>query len=257
MLLSVLDLYLLFLRWYHQYEERCWKVTFMKNQQLVLGAIGHIRSEFREKFGVPKQPGLAPALRAILELTGDWSHETGLKGLDECSHLWVIFHFHLSETFKGGTVRPPVLGGEKRMGVFATRSPHRPNPLGLSLVKVEKIVVAPGVAQIHVSGHDFVDGTPIFDIKPYVASYDVPQTPATHWSDAISQPKIEVVWKADAGEHKLAIEQVLALDPRPRVAKPDARFGLDFAGMNVVFGFSEGKIIVEEVSSAKTSPKIK
>jgi tRNA-Thr(GGU) m(6)t(6)A37 methyltransferase TsaA len=229
----------------------------MRNQQLVLGAIGTIRSEFREKFGIPKQPGLAPALRATLELTGEWSHETCLKGLEECTHLWVIFHFHLSERFSGGTVRPPILGGEKRVGVFATRSPHRPNPLGLSLVKIESIVIAPGVAQIHVSGHDFVDGTPILDIKPYVASYDVPQTPASHWSDALVQARMEVVWKADAGEHRQALEQVLALDPRPRVAKADAHFGLDFAGLNVVFRAEAGKIIVEEVSSAKTSPKIK
>lgn len=229
----------------------------MDNQQLTLGAIGHIRSEFREKFGVPKQPGLAPALRAVLELEGEWSHETCLKGLEDCSHLWVIFQFHLSEVFKGGTVRPPVLGGEKRVGVFATRSPHRPNPIGLSLVKIEKIVTAPGVAQIHVSGHDFVDGTPILDLKPYVASYDRPQEKTFHWSDEILQPKMEVVWNIDGGEHAQAIEQVLSLDPRPRTAKPDARFGLDFAGMNVVFRASEGKIIVEEISSSKISPKIK
>jgi len=229
----------------------------MKKQELTLGAIGQIRSEFGEKFGVPKQPGLAPALRAVLELTGDWSHETCLKGLDECSHLWVIFQFHLSEPFKGGTVRPPVLGGEKRIGVFATRSPHRPNPIGLSLVKIESIDVSPGVARIHVSGHDFVDGTPILDLKPYVASYDVPSTSSFHWSDSLPQPKLTVVWHADAGIHKQAIEQVLSLDPRPRVAKSEARFGLDFAGLNVIFRAEDGKIIVEEVSSAKTSPKIK
>ncbi len=229
----------------------------MKNQQLMLGAIGQIRSEFGEKFGVPKQPGLAPALRAVLELSGEWSHETCLKGLEDCSHVWVIFQFHLSEVFHGGTVRPPVLGGEKRVGVFATRSPHRPNPIGLSLVKIEKLVIAPGVAHIHVSGHDFVDGTPILDIKPYVNSYDAPQGASFHWSDNIVQTKTEVIWKADAGVHKLALEQVLALDPRPRVAKPDAKFGLDFAGLNVVFSSSDGKIIVEEVSQAKTSPKIK
>lgn len=229
----------------------------MKNQQLILGAIGQIHSEFGEKFGVPKQPGLAPALRAVLELSGEWSHETCLKGLEECSHLWVIFQFHLSEPFKGGTVRPPVLGGEKRVGVFATRSPHRPNPLGLSLVKIEKLEIAPGLARIHVSGHDFVDGTPILDLKPYVASYDVPSGPSFHWSDKLAPSPLEVVWQADAGIHKLAIEQVLSLDPRPRAAKADVKFGLDFAGMNVVFRSSDGKIIVEEVSQSKTSPKIK
>ncbi|MBY0516510.1 MAG: tRNA (N6-threonylcarbamoyladenosine(37)-N6)-methyltransferase TrmO [Bacteriovoracaceae bacterium] len=228
--------------------------------------IGHIHSAFPEKFGVPKQPGLAPGLKAIIELQGEWAHETCLKGIEECSHIWVLFHFHLSEPFKGGTVRPPILGGEKRMGVFSTRSPHRPNPIGLSLVKIEKILVKPGAAQIHVSGHDFVNGTPVFDIKPYVASYDEPQTPSHHWSDAIVQEQLEVVWRGNAVisleklsrlEEKPIIDQVLRLDPRPRNSKKDSLFGLSFAGLNISFRGEDDLIIIEDITLSETSPKIK
>ena len=233
---------------------------------LSLESIGIIRSAFPEKFGVPKQPGLAPALQAVLELRGDWAHETCLRGLEQCSHLWVIFHFHLSGPFHGGTVRPPVLGGEKRMGVFATRTPHRPNPIGLSLVKIEEIRMKPGLAHIHVSGHDFVDQTPLLDIKPYVSSYDEPSTPAHHWSQDIVQPALEIVWRGQAllmleqlGQlkDKAALDQVLALDPRPRGAKPDAKFGMSFAGLNVVFSVENDLVMIEEVSRTGTSSHIK
>src|SRR5690606_7545787 len=166
--------------------------------------------------------------------------ETCLRGLEECSHLWVLFHFHLAGPLSGTTVRPPVLGGEKRMGIFATRTPHRPNPIGLSLVKIESIAMKDGMALIEVSGHDFVDQTPLIDVKPYVASYDKPATPPRHWTDSIEQKLCAVAWEDSALnslqqykaiELKAMIEQVISLDPRPRATKADAEFGMSFSGL--------------------------
>lgn len=211
--------------------------------------IGRIHSEFPEKFGVPKQPGLAPALKAVLVLEGEWAHETCWRGLEQCSHIWVIFEFHLNGPSKNATVRPPVLGGEKRMGVFSTRSPHRPNPLGLSLVKLETVEVNGKEAHLHVSGHDFVNGTPLLDIKPYVPSYDVPRGDVFHWSDELPPVGLHVRWEVPPPEGLgPAIEQVLRLDPRPRSSKEDARFGMAFAGYNVVFGHDGEGVVVREIT---------
>lgn len=223
--------------------------------------IGFIRSEFPEKFGVPKQPNLVPELKARLCLAGESAHETSVRGLEDCSHLWVIFHFHLSQKFSGTTVRPPVLGGEKRVGVFATRSPHRPNPLGLSLVKLERILFEDGLTVLEVSGHDFVDGTPILDIKPYIASYDAPMGQSHHWSDQAERRFLSVRWTASALEQlaklkkleqKKIIEDVLRLDPRPRSAKATDQFGMSFAGLNITFSTEGETVVVGEV--VVTSP---
>lgn len=219
--------------------------------------IGFVRSEFPEKFGVPKQSGLAPALRAQLIFTGEWAHETCWKGIEDCSHLWVIFMFHQNPPLNGGTVRPPILGGDVRMGVFATRSPHRPNPVGLSLVERGRVRFNKGEAQIEVFGHDFVDGTPILDVKPYVATYDVPTKTPRHWSDELRQQDFPIRWEAGENVHREAIEQVLSLDPRPRSGKPGMKYGMSFAGFNVGFREVDGVIVVEEVSLQKTSPKVK
>lgn len=222
--------------------------------------IGHIRSEFSEKFGIPKQPGLAPSLRATLVLEGEWAHETCWRGLEDCSHLWVIFEFHASEKFQGGTVRPPVLGGTKRMGVFSTRSPHRPNPIGLSLVKRGAIEQRGKETHIVVEGHDFLDGTPLLDIKPFVASYDQPRTPAAHWSDQLPAKILPVCWSTTTGAfpHELRhpVEEILSLDPRPRTAQAGAKFGIAFAGWNVVFSVANDTVMIEEVSP-ETSSRIK
>lgn len=211
--------------------------------------IGVIRSEFTEKFGIPKQPNLAPALQATIVLQGEAAHETYWRGLTECSHLWVIFLFHQSEPFHGGTVRPPVLGGDKRVGVFATRSPHRPNPLGLSLVKRAALAQYGAETHIQVEGHDFLDGTPVLDLKPYVSSYDVPTGEVYHWSEQVAQKVWEVRWETALPEQSLKekIEQVIKLDPRPR-SKPDGEFGLSLAGHNVVFAEVDGLFVIKSVT---------
>ena len=210
--------------------------------------IGHIRSEFKEKFGIPKQPGLAPSLEATLVLEGEWAHETCWRGLDECSHLWVIFQFHASEVFEGGTVRPPLLGGEKRMGVFSTRSPHRPNPIGLSLVSRGSITQQGKETHIRVTGHDFLNGTPILDIKPYVSSYDQPTGAAKHWSDGHTAAVLPVRWevKPPTRMFQQKVEEILRLDPRPRSSKA-TNFGILLENINVVFEIDAGAIVVRSL----------
>ncbi len=229
-----------------------------------LTPIGYVRCEFPEKFGVPKQPNLVPELKARLCLEGDCANETSVRGLEDCSHLWVIFQFHLSQKFSGTTVRPPVLGGEKRVGVFATRSPHRPNPLGLSLVKLDRILFEDGLTVLEVSGHDFVDGTPILDIKPYISSYDVPVGKSYHWSDHSPRKFLTVMWRESALaqlatlkklEHKKLIEDVLRLDPRPRSAKANDQFGMSFADLNISFCAEGESIVVREVVGTSPTKK--
>jgi tRNA-Thr(GGU) m(6)t(6)A37 methyltransferase TsaA len=217
-------------------------------------SIGRIESCFPEKFGAPKQAGLAPAVRAKLILTREYGHETFLRGLECCSHVWVIFVFHLNKQHGGATVRPPVLGGQKRMGIFSTRSPHRPNPIGLSLVKLESVQLDEGC--LHISGHDFVDGTPVLDIKPYVAGYDC-VIDSVHWSQSVEQTPLEVQWSEKALQElqdlkrlrdREAIEQILQLDPRPRSRPKQQEFGMAYAGLNFRFKVIENRVTIFAVS---------
>ena len=134
--------------------------------------IGYLESPFKEKFGIPRQAGLAPEARAVVRL--DPAMRDGLQGLEGFSHVWILFVFHGHENDDGKLlVRPPRLGGTRKMGVFATRSPHRPNPIGLSLVRLEGVEPDESSPAIHVSGVDFLDGTPVLDIKPYLPGGDI------------------------------------------------------------------------------------
>lgn len=135
--------------------------------------VGEISSCYREKFGVPRQPGLVSAATARLTLYPPYDREEMARGLEGYSHIWVVFVFHeaLSEGWRP-MVRPPRLGGQKRVGLFASRSPHRPNPVGMSVVRLEKVVVESGTFYLELSGVDLLDGTPVLDIKPYVSYSD-------------------------------------------------------------------------------------
>src|SRR6478736_5715820 len=137
-----------------------------------MSPVAVIRTSFGEKFGVPRQPGLAPSAKGRIVFENTYRNPDTLRGIEGFSHLWVIFQFHLAEGWSP-TVRPPRLGGNERVGVFASRSPFRPNPIGLSVVKLERVELdSPEGPVIHVSGVDLVDGTPVLDIKPYVAYSD-------------------------------------------------------------------------------------
>ena len=189
--------------------------------------IGVIHSCFKEKFGIPRQPGLAPAARAVLELYPPYARREALTGLDAFTHIWVVFvfHAHLNRGWRP-TVRPPRLGGNRRLGVFATRSGFRPNPVGLSVVRLAGLRVGPEGAKFDLEGGDFLDGTPVLDIKPYLPYADcVPDADAGFAGQA--PPQMPVTFSASAEADcrriegqgyaglKRLIVQVLANDPRP------------------------------------------
>ena len=138
-----------------------------------LQILGKVESPFKQKFAIPRQPGLAPHAKGIIKIEPPFNQSSAFKGLSEFSHIWVSFVFH--ETMDKGwkpQVRPPRLGGNDKTGVFATRSTFRPNPLGLSVLKLDKVVLSSTNVELHVSGIDLLDGTPVVDIKPYIPYSD-------------------------------------------------------------------------------------
>lgn len=208
---------------------------------LALEPIAVVRSCFGEKFGAPRQPGLAPAAQGRITLSPKFANPDTLRGLEGFSHLWIIFHFHLATGWRP-TVRPPRLGGDVRVGVFASRSPFRPNPLGLSVVKLEQVLPdAPEGPTLIVSGLDLVDGTPILDIKPYVAYADSPAGAVCGFAPDAPAARLAVGFppglreKLDTAFVAL-VSETLALDPRPAFHDDPAReYGVILAGRNVRF----------------------
>jgi tRNA-Thr(GGU) m(6)t(6)A37 methyltransferase TsaA len=182
--------------------------------------IGIIHSCFKEKFGIPRQPGMVKSATATLELLPPYNVEEALRGIEEFSHLWILFAFHESicETFQP-TVRPPRLGGNTRVGVFATRSPFRPNPIGLSVVELKGVKGT----TLELAGGDFLDGTPVLDIKPYIPYAD--SIPGAHGGFADNAPEpvntVTLTPEAQAGFQTLEkskqqlIMDVLSYNPRP------------------------------------------
>jgi tRNA-Thr(GGU) m(6)t(6)A37 methyltransferase TsaA len=209
--------------------------------------IAVIRTPFTQRFGIPRQPGLVPEARGIIKFNNDPDFQHALKGLEQFTHLWIVFLFHSHGGTKWKpTIRPPRLGGKEKMGVLASRSPHRPNPIGLSAVKIEKIdASAKGGAEIHVSGVDLLDGTPVLDIKPYLPYADSIPEAGSGWAhEEIKRTPVrfleEALLKIEAAERngdqnlKKLIEELLTIDPRPgfqrRELPPEAEHsqGKDF-----------------------------
>lgn len=200
-----------------------------------MSPISSIHTPFPEKFGIPRQSLLVSEARGLMKFPkNDFYHEA-FRGIEESSHLWLIFGFHLlKEEVFNGLVRPPRFEGRKKMGVFATRSPHRPNKLGLSVVKFENILYLENEIVLEVSGVDLADGTPIYDIKPYV--------PYTDRIDATSpfekQMSFEVKWNCEKVSEAQLIEKIIALDPRPQHDRDSQdEYGVSIAGFNVRFKF--------------------
>ena len=211
--------------------------------------IGLIQTCFRQKFGIPRQPLLAASAPGILKLKDDPHFKTALAGLEGFSHLWLIFVFHdRNAVHWKPSVRPPRLGGAKKMGVLATRSPHRPNPIGLSVVKLDRIDYLPNDGiEIHLSGVDLLDQTPILDIKPYLPYADSHPEAKTGWAqDPIRRVQVEFSeCSLDFIREKIQpkypnflklSQDLLELDPRPAFQKE--RFPVDeVAGQNTRYGF--------------------
>ena len=218
--------------------------------------IARMRSDFATKFGIPRQSGLVSELRSTIVFEPEYRNDDALRGIEDFSHLWIIWQF--SEAVRDGwspTVRPPRLGGNTRMGVFATRSPFRPNNLGLSCVKLLGVehTVDHGTV-LHVGGADLMDGTPIFDIKPYIPYSDSHPDAKGGFTDTAGDFLLEVIFPDDLlqklpQDKRDAAIGVLSHDPRPSYQrKPGRVYGLTFAGFDIRFTVEESTLTVVEVS---------
>lgn len=218
--------------------------------------IAVIRTEFLEKFGVPRQSGLASSLRGRIVFNKEYRDSSALKGLEGFSHLWLLWEFSANRPLSSWhpEVRPPRLGGNAYMGVFATRSPFRPNPIGLSCVEIDHIETdTPDGPVIYVCGADMMDGTPIYDIKPYIKYADSYPDAVCGYVDHLSERTLKVVIPVELSEvlgaHADAVAQVLSLDPRPSYQDDPKRvYGMSFAGYNVRFVVDADVLTVIEVS---------
>jgi len=218
--------------------------------------IAHFRSPFSSKFGIPKQSGLVKNVRGQIVFEPAYRSKDALRGIDEFDYLWLIWHFSANKHAPNSlVVRPPLLGGNTKMGVFATRSPFRPNGLGLSSVQLERIEWETNEGPvIHVLGADLMDGTPIFDIKPYIVYADCHVGARSGFVDRTSITRLEVHIPESfqaifPPENLQTLYEVLALDPRPHYQDdPHKVYGMPFMGRDVRFTVSsEGLLLVVDV----------
>lgn len=219
-------------------------------------AIAHMRSDFAAKFGIPRQSGLVEQLQSTIVFEPEYRNPDALRGIEAYSHLWLIWQF--SEAVRkdwSPTVRPPRLGGNTRMGVFATRSPFRPNNLGLSSVRLLGAAHTEEFGTVlHVGGADLMDGTPIFDIKPYIPYSDCHPDAVGGFTEQAKDFLLEVDFPAALliklpTEKQEAVLGVLSHDPRPSYQKDPSRiYGLTFAGFDIRFTVQDNKLTVVEVT---------
>lgn len=220
-----------------------------------LKTIATIRSDFTTKFGIPRQSGLAAAQLSTIVFESEYRDENALRGLDGYSHIWLIWGFSkVKEGRWSPMVKPPRLGGNKRMGVFATRSPYRPNPIGLSSVKLERMEKRPNLGTVLiVSGADLMDGTPIYDIKPYLSFTDShPDAKNGFAGERLSYAlKVEIPDELMAmipQSKRDALTESLSQDPRPAyITEPDTPFGFEYAGFDVRFKVNGDTLTVYEI----------
>lgn len=206
-----------------------------------------IRTPYVEKFGVPRQSLLVEEAVGELVFAKNDFYSEAFRGIENFSHLWLIFEFHqVKEDSVQALVRPPRFEGKMKLGIFATRSPHRPNRLGLSVVKFLKLEEKSDSIHLFVSGVDLVDGTPILDIKPYVPYADSVNAKASLFD---SPPeKTKVVWKCEVPADKELIENIIALDPRPGHQKDETSdYGVAIGSVNVRFRKEENCFVIFEV----------
>ncbi len=222
---------------------------------LSLKPVAHIASDFSEKFGIPRQSGLVDTLQAKIIFTEEFRNEDCCRGIEEFSHLWLIWGFSKNQRDKWTpTVRPPRLGGNKRQGVFASRAPFRPNPLGLSSVRLEKYIAStPDGPVLYISGADLLDGTPIYDIKPYLAFTDSHQEATGSFSTKALEHRLVVHCKEEL-LHFIPIEKrqplldCLSLDPRPSYQHdPERIYGMEYAGFDIHFKVIDNDLFVTEI----------
>lgn len=219
--------------------------------------IAFIKTEFPEKFGIPRQSGLAKDLRGRIIFEPQFRNPDALRGLEGFSHIWLIWEFSANRTTREWqpTVRPPRLGGNTHLGVFATRSPFRPNPLGLSCVEIDRIDLFTDEGPvITVKGADLMDGTPIYDIKPYIRYADSRQQALCGYVDSLEERSLKIVFPSELSSRIEdtsvipSLVETLRLDPRPSYHDdPERVYGLSFARLNVKFRVNEEVLTVVDV----------
>ena len=220
-----------------------------------LTAIGIVHSPFKEKFGTPRQPGLVSEANCTIELLSPYDTQDALEGIEEFSHLWISFIFHKNKDKKWSPkVRPPRLGGNKSIGVFASRSPYRPNPVGLSVVEFVGTREENNKLLIDIKGADLVEGTPVLDIKPYIAYSDSIQQAKAGYAEQAPEAKLEVVFSEQAQQQlqhareqypqlECFIRQVIELDPRPAYvgnSEPGKQYGVKLLEFDVQWQVVKG-----------------
>lgn len=239
-------------------------------EEFTFSAIGVVRTPFKDKFGVPRQPGLATQAKGVIKLNADPDLQTALKSLEEFSHLWIVFvfHEHGGKNWKP-SIRPPRLGGNRKVGVLASRAPHRPNPIGISAVSIERIdLTTKDGPEIHVGGVDLIDGTPVLDIKPYIPYADsLPDANAGWAAEPIprypvlfsDKAEVEIAKIDPSGDKNLRalILDILELDPRPAFQKRQlpvtdpsvwgTKYGFDVLDFDVKYEIQNSGFIVTDI----------
>ena len=218
--------------------------------------IARVRNDFPTKVGIPRQPGLVPQAISKIVFEPEYRVAEALRGLEDFSHVWLIWEFHQAKREKWSpTVRPPRLGGNTRMGVFATRSPFRPNSIGLSVVKLEGIVEdGPNGTVLLVSGADMMDGTPVFDIKPYIPYADCIPEAAGGFTQTAEKRQVSVVIPEALlalipEEKSEALRGILQQDPRPASQEdPERVYGFGYGGLELRFRVSQGVLTVTDIT---------
>lgn len=218
--------------------------------------IAHIRSDFATKFGIPRQSGVVESLQAEIVFAPEYRSRDAVRGLEDFSHIWLIWEF--SENVRADwspTVRPPRLGGNTRMGVFATRSPFRPNPIGLSCVRLEEVVFSDEYGPVlRVAGADLMDGTPIYDIKPYIPYADCHPEATDGFTGRVEMQTLTVEIPPELlsrfpADKRNALTGMLAQDPRPRYQTDASRvYGLEFGGYDVKFSVDGSTLTVTDIA---------
>lgn len=217
--------------------------------------IGYIHTDFPTKFGIPRQSGLVEELKGTITFEPEYRTPEAFRGLEDFSHIWILWKFSKSEKKHwSATVKPPKLGGKKRMGVFATRSPYRPNDIGLSCVKLEKITYHHKTGPVlHVAGADLLDGTPIYDIKPYLTYTDSHPEATEGFAGALKEKELKVNFPKELlsyypEEKRRAVVGILRQDPRPAYDSDETRvYGVEFAGFDVRFTVAGDLLTVKEL----------
>lgn len=222
--------------------------------------IARIYNDFTSKFGIPRQSGIGRELLSEIVFEKEFRAEAAIRGIEDFSHLWIIWEF--SESVSSGwkpTVRPPRLGGNKRMGVFATRSPFRPNPIGLSAVKLERVEYSPDKGHcLVVSGADIMNGTPIYDIKPYISYSDSYPEAVCGFSDEVREYSLDVeideaMLNRFPEDKRNTLLTLLSNDPRPAYHADTSRvYGFEFAGYEIKFTVSESTLKVSDIICKNT-----